>query len=173
MTLNILSLFATSSIDLVASILHKTYSMKRMLMYLKGKSDGFDSWIQIVDISVRMTLKFNEWPCKTIGHLFYAMSSFVHYFKAISEFKLESQSANAQLGSKSAIFLSRCDLEIWHMTLKIYRAPHLYFFKLCVSFHSHWWIQTGGIVQKRPIWVKICNFCPVWPSNLTDDLQTQ
>ena len=26
---------------------------------------------------------------KTIGHLFYAMSSFVHYFKDISEFKLE------------------------------------------------------------------------------------
>ena len=30
-----------------------------------------------------------------IEHLFYAMSSFVHYFKAISEFKLELQSENA------------------------------------------------------------------------------
>ena len=36
-----------------------------------------------------MAFKFNAWPHKTIGHVFYAMSSFVHYFKAISEFKLE------------------------------------------------------------------------------------
>ena len=35
---------------------------------------------------------------KVIGHLLYAVSSFVHYFKAISEFKLELQSGNAQFG---------------------------------------------------------------------------
>ena len=32
---------------------------------------------------------------KTIGHLFYATSSFVQYFVAIGEFKLELQSGNA------------------------------------------------------------------------------
>ena len=36
-----------------------------------------------------MTLKFDGWPWKTIGHLYDAMSSFVHHFKAIGEFKLE------------------------------------------------------------------------------------
>ena len=41
---------------------------------------------------------------KTIGHLSYATSSFVHYFVAISGFKLEIQSGNAQFGSKSTIF---------------------------------------------------------------------
>ena len=56
----------------------------------------------MVNFSVRMSLKFNGWPHKKIGHLFYAMSSFVHYFKAIGEFKLELQSGNAQFGSKSA-----------------------------------------------------------------------
>ena len=53
-------------------------------------------------------------------HLFYLglnVLSFVHHFKAISEFKLELQSGNAQFGSKLAIFFVPCDLEIWWMTL--------------------------------------------------------
>ena len=40
------------------------------------------------------------------------------------------------------------------MTLKNNRAPLLCYFKLCASFRSHWWIQTGVTVRKRPIWVK-------------------
>ena len=54
----------------------------------------------------RVTLKFDVWPWKTIGHLFYATSSFVHHFVAIGEFKLELQSGNAQFGSKSTILLA-------------------------------------------------------------------
>ena len=41
---------------------------------------------------------------KTIGHLFYATSSFAHHFLAIGEFKLELQSGNAQFGSNLTIF---------------------------------------------------------------------
>ena len=51
-----------------------------------------------------MTLQFEVWPWKTIGHLFYATSSFVHHFVAIGDFKLELQSGNAQFGSNSTIF---------------------------------------------------------------------
>ena len=47
-----------------------------------------------------------------------------------------------------------CDLEIWRMTLENNRASLLCCFKLCATFHSHWWIQTGVTVRKRPIWVK-------------------
>ena len=39
-------------------------------------------------------------------HLFYVASSFVYHFTAISEFKLELQSGNAQFWSKSMIFLA-------------------------------------------------------------------
>ena len=39
------------------------------------------------------------------------------------------------------------------MTLKNNRAPHQCHFKLCASFHSHWWIQTGVTVRKPPNWV--------------------
>ena len=47
-----------------------------------------------------VNLKFDRWSWKIIGHLIYAVSSFVHPFIAISEFKLELQSGNAQFGSK-------------------------------------------------------------------------
>ena len=214
--------------------------------------------------SARVTLKFDGWHRKIIGHLFYITPTFVHHLKPLGEFKLVLLSGNAQFGSKSAIFLSRvtlknnrvpllcyvklcasfqshrgiqtgvtvrkrsiwvkiddffvscdlqiwwmtlknnraplqcrfklcasfhshrwiqtkvtvpkrsirvkigdffvpCDLEIWWMSLKNNRAPLLCYFKLCTSFHSHWWIQTGVTVRKRPIWLKIV-LLAVWPS---------
>ena len=97
---------------------------------------------------------------KTIGHLFCATSSFVYHFIAIGQFKLELQSGNAQFWSKSMIFFVLCDLEIWQMTLKNNRAPLLCYLKLCASFHCNLCIQTGVIVRKRPIWIKIDFFVP-------------
>ena len=52
----------------------------------------------------RVTLQFDIWLWKTIGHLFYATSSFAHHFVAIGEFKLELQSGNAQFGSNWTIY---------------------------------------------------------------------
>ena len=46
-------------------------------------------------------------------------------------------------------FFVPCDLEIWWMTWESNRAPVLYYIKLCASFQSHEWIQTGIKVQKR------------------------
>ena len=81
----------------------------------QGKSEGFEScdrpivrkrsiWVKIGDVLYRVTLKFDGWPWKTIGHLSFAVSSFVQHFIAIGEFKLELQSGNAQFGSNSTIF---------------------------------------------------------------------
>ena len=75
----------------------------------QGKSEGFEScdqpivrkrriWVKIGDALYRVTLKFDGWPWKTIGHLSCAVSSFVQHFIAIGEFKLELQSGNAQFG---------------------------------------------------------------------------
>ena len=126
-------------------------------------------WVKIGDVLYRVTLKFDGWPWKTIGHLSFAVSSFVQHFIAIGEFKLELQSGNAQFGSIQ-LFLEPCDLEIWRMTLKYNRAPLLCCFKLYASFRSHRWIQAGVTVRKRPIWVKIDDFFSrvtlqfdVWP----------
>ena len=114
-----------------------------------------------------MTLKFDGWPRKIIRHLFYATSSFVHHFIAISEFKLELQSRNAQFTSNCFV---PCDLEIWQMTLKNNRAPLLCHFKIWASFCSHLWIQTGITVRKCPNYGKICfDLCDfdLWPLTLT------
>ena len=65
----------------------------------------------------RVTLKIDVWPWKTIGHLFYTTSSFVHHFKSIGEVKLELQPGNAQV-RKKFIFLSRATLKIDVWTFK-------------------------------------------------------
>ena len=51
----------------------------------------------------RMTLKFDGWPRKTIGHLFHAPRSYMCHFIATCEFKLGLQSENPQFGLKLAI----------------------------------------------------------------------
>ena len=104
-----------------------------------------------------MTLRFDVWPRKIIGHLFYTTSSFVYHFKSIGEFKLKLHSGNAQFGSKSIIFCP-CDLIIWWMTLENNRAPLLYYIKLCSSFQIHRWTETEVTLRKRSIWVKIGDF---------------
>ena len=130
--------------------------------------------VKIGNFWSHVIMQFDGWPWKTIGHLFYAMLSFVHHFKAIGKFKLNLQSGNAQFGSKSAIF---CPVWHWNFTYNLEknnRAPLLYCFKLCASIHSQQWILTEVTVRKRPIWVKnFFFFCLVWPWNLQDDLEKQ
>ena len=62
---------------------------------------------------------------------------------------------NAQFGSKSTIFRA---VWPWNLTLKNNRTPLQCYFKLCASFGSHLWIETGITVRKRPICVKIDDF---------------
>ena len=70
-------------------------------------------WVEYDDFHSCVTLKFDGWPWKTIGHLFHATSSFVHHFVAIGEFKLELQSGNAQFVSNSTILRAVCS---WNLT---------------------------------------------------------
>ena len=70
-------------------------------------------WVIIETFLSRVTLKFDGWPSKTIGHLFYATSSFVPHFVAIGEFKLELESGNAQSGSNSTLFRA---VWTWNLT---------------------------------------------------------
>ena len=63
-------------------------------------------WIKIDEFFSRVTLQFDVWHWKTIGHLLFVTSSFVHHSVTIGEFKLALQSVNAQFGSISTIFLA-------------------------------------------------------------------
>ena len=121
---------------------------------------GISNWIQIINFSARVTVKFDGWPCKKIRHLFYATLCIFLYPLVNSNL---SYSPETPYLGQIRRFLEPCYLEIWRMTFKNNRAPLLCYFKLCASFHSHWWIQTGVTVRKRPIWVKFCDFSAVWP----------
>ena len=113
--------------------------------------------MKIIDFVACVSLKFDGRPRRPIGNLFYATTSCVHYSVAICELKLELQSGNIQFRSNSSFFCP-CDLKIWRMTSKSYKAHLLYHFKLCAAFRSHLWIQTGVTDQKISIWVKIDDF---------------
>ena len=108
---------------------HLSYATSSFVTWLDLTCASFHShqWIQTA-IRVRkrpirvkighflapVTLKFNGWPWKTIGHLSYATSSFVHHFIAISEFKLELV-RKRQIQVK--ICFDLCDLDLWPLTL--------------------------------------------------------
>ena len=85
----------------------KYYIDSEQSMRKQGKSEGFESCdrpivrkrpirVKSGDVLSRVTLKFDGWLWKTIGHLSFAVSSFVQHFITISEFKLELLSRNAQ-----------------------------------------------------------------------------
>ena len=107
----------------------------------------------------RVTLKFDGWHWKTIGHILYASSSFVHNFIAISESRLELQSGRKRsFGSKSMIYVP-CDLEIWQITLKN-------------SFKNSWKSQHGSNILSTHIPLIPCQlaipflryaFFKIWP----------
>ena len=93
-----------------SSFMHHFIAIGEFKLKLQSGYAQFGSKLAI--FLSRVTLKFDGWPWKTIGHLFYATSSFVHHFVAIGKFKQELQSGNAQFGSKSTIFISRVTLKL-------------------------------------------------------------
>ena len=130
-------------------------------------------WVKIDDCKSRVTLQFDVWPWKTIGHLLYSTSSVVHHFVTIGVSKFELQFGNAQFGSNSTI-LKSYDLEIWRMTLWK-TIGHLFY---ATSSFVHHFIAIGefkldlqsGNAQSRS---NSTIFRAVWPWNFTDDLEKQ
>ena len=138
----------------------------------QGKSEGFDScdrpsnlaqikfdpkhwFFSLCDLEIWwMTLENNSAPL-------------LYYIKLCASFQSHQWIQTGVTVRKRWIpvkignFVVLCDIEIWRMALKNYRAPLLCWIKLCASFHSHQWIQPRVTVRKRPIWVKIYVFCPV------------
>ena len=130
-------------------------------------------WVNIEAFLSRVTLKFDGWPSKTIGHLFYATSSFVHHFVAIGEFKLELESGNAQSGSNATLFRA---VWPWNLTDDLKKTiGHLFY---ATSSFMHHFVAIGeftlelqsGNAQSGS---NSTLFRAVWPWNLTDDLQKQ
>ena len=111
--------------------------------------------IQIVNFSAHVTLKFNWWPWKTIGHLFCAMSSFVHHFKSDRWIRTGLTVWKCSIWVKIGNFLSRVTLKFGEWPWKT--TGHL--FHTTSSFVKiHQWIQTSVTVQQHPILFKLGDF---------------
>ena len=123
------------------------------------KTDGFLSRVTFWQMAL-----FDRWPWKTIGHIFYPTSSFVHHFIAIGEFKLESQSENVNSGSKSTILFN-------HLTLKFdgWHWKTIGHFSWATSSFVHHFIIICEFKLELPfgnVWIV---FWPLWPWPLTSD----
>ena len=105
--------------------------------------------VKIGDYLLYVTLKFDGWPRKRIGHLCYATSSFVHHFVTISEFKLDLRSRNSQNGTKFALtsVTLTFDLWLWPFCMDITSANGNYFWK----FHDDTMTETlwKGITNRH------------------------
>ena len=75
-----------------SSFLHNFIAIGEFKLELQSGNSQFESKSTTFFSSV--TLKFDGWPWKTIGHIFCATWSYVHHFIAIREFKLELWSGN-------------------------------------------------------------------------------
>ena len=60
--------------------------------------------VKISNFLYRATLKFKGWPWKTIGHLSYATSSFVHHFMPLVNLKWSYTPETPNLGQNGRFF---------------------------------------------------------------------
>ena len=115
-------------------------------------------WVKTNDSLSRVTSKFGGWPWKSIGHLFYAVSSFAHHFIVITVLKWSYSPETLNLGQHWWFFLS-------HVTFKFEGWPwkttgHLLYNTLSFAYHykaiDEFKLELR--VQKRSIRVKISDF---------------
>ena len=122
-----------------------------------------------------MTSKFDRWPWKkNRAPLLYCLK-LCTTFQSYLWIQAGVTIWKCSIGIKIGDFFVQSDLDIWWMTLKNNLAPLLWYFKLCASFQSHRWIQTGVTVRKRPMWVKIGDFfvpcyLDIWQMTLKNNL---
>ena len=126
-----------------------------------GKINRADSWgvLYLKQISRAGAINYihSIWRSYCLSMPFISASGTTRQIWGIWKLRPAYSPEKPNLGQNRWCFVP-CDLEIWWMTLENNRTPLLSCFKLCVTFHSHRWIQTGVTVRKRPIWVKFDNF---------------
>ena len=67
----------------------KLYALFQSHQWIKTGVQKHSIRVKIGDFFPRVSFKFDGWPWKTVGHLFYATSNFVLHFTTISEIKLK------------------------------------------------------------------------------------
>ena len=123
-------------------------------------------WVKFETFESRVTFKFDGWPWKTIGYLFYATSSFVHHFVAIGESKLELESGNAQSGSSSTLFRAVWPWNLTDDLEKQYGTSPKHHQAICIissSYVNSNWSYSPETVK---LGVDLCDL-GIWPLTLT------
>ena len=151
-----------------------------MIQIQQGKSEELDSLDQPSNLKLDSNRQFFS-PCDL--EIWWMTSKnnralLLYYVKLCASFQIHpwiqtGVSPETLNSGRNWGYFVPCYLDIWWMTLKNNREPLLYYIKLCISFQSHWWIQTGVTVRKCPIWVKMEVFLAVWPWNLMYDREKQ
>ena len=128
-------------------------------------------WVKIGNFLSRVTMKFGGWSWKTIGHLFYASSSFVYHFIAFCENKMNYSPETPNLGQNRRFFLSRVNLNFYRWPWKT--IGHLFY--ATPSFVLHFIairefkmeLQSGNTKfgSKSVIFCVLCDL-DLWPLTL-------
>ena len=105
----------------LCALYHSHWSIQTGVTVWKAKF-GLEIW--------QMTSKNNR------AHLlcYFRLCASFHSHQSI---QIGSYSPETQNSGENRHFFFLRDLEIWRMTLKNNRAPHLNYFKFCASFHNH------------------------------------
>ena len=122
--------------------------------------------VEISHFLSHVTIKFEGWPSKMIGHLFYNASSFEHHFVAISESKLDLKSGNA------FFFLVKIDDSFSCVTLKFDRWPWKTFGQLSSATSSFGQNFIIIFEFKLELWSGNIDLCYLdfWPLTFCMDL---
>ena len=147
--------------------MHHFKAMGESKLELQSGNSQF-GWKSVIFLSC-VTFKFDGWPWKLIGHIFFTSSSFVHRSIAISGVTAPKSSIRV----KNRRFFVPCDLDIWRMTLKT--RGHLFY--AAASFVHHFdamgefklELQSGN----TQFGSKSAIFLAMWPWNSTDDIEKQ
>ena len=119
-------------------------------------------WVKFDAFKSRVTLKFDGWPSKTIGHLFYVTSSFVHHFVAIGEFTLELQSGNAQSGSNSTLFRAAWPWNLTDDLKKQKRTSPKHHKAICIISSSYVNSNRSHSPETVKLGYELCDL-DIWP----------
>ena len=126
-----------------------------------------------IDFAVCVALKFDRWPCKTIGNCVHAPGSFLWHFIAIHEFKLELSSESTKI---EAIFSICRSMWPWISTddlKKIKRAPLLWNLKMYIISEPYGNLNWRYSPETLNLGQNCVFLRTVWPTNLIYDLEQQ
>ena len=130
------------------------------------------NWIQIIDFSARVILQFEGWPKKQqgTGSVLRQALWIISNPSMNSNWSYSPETLNSDWNWGYFVL---CDLEIWWMTLKTIWYL-FYITSSCVHhFKSIGEIKLEFQSGNAQFGSKSAFFCPVWPWNVTDDLEKQ